>query len=87
MTPADLTQWRNALGITRADACARLGIAPNTYTAYQEGRTAIPQYIALACAAVLAGLEPYGAPRTIDTEQGPRHGPAFPVSTGMTRSS
>jgi transcriptional regulator with XRE-family HTH domain len=58
MTPADLTAWRNSLGISRAEACRRLGIAPNTWTAYQEGRVTIPRYIALACAALSDGLEP-----------------------------
>jgi transcriptional regulator with XRE-family HTH domain len=59
MTPADLTQWRDTLGISRAEACRRLGIAPNTWTAYQTGRVVIPRYIALACAALIRGLEPW----------------------------
>jgi len=59
MTPADLTAWRNTLGISNAEACRRLGIAPNTWTAYEQGRSAIPRYIALACAALIRGVKPW----------------------------
>ena len=58
MTPETLTRWRMSLGLSRADACKQLGIAPNTWTKYQEGRTTIPRYIALACAAISKNLEP-----------------------------
>lgn len=59
MTPADLEHWRNTLGVSRAEACRRLGIAPNTWTAYQAGRAPIPVYIALACAALIRGIAPW----------------------------
>lgn len=59
MTPADLMQWRATLGISRAEGCRRLGIAPNTWTAYEQGRVPIPRYIALACAAVIRGIAPW----------------------------
>lgn len=59
MTPTDLTNWRNTLGISRAEACRRLGISPNYWTKLQEGRVPIPRYIALACAALVRGIAPW----------------------------
>ena len=59
MTPASLTKWRIDLQISRTEACRLLGIAPNTWTKYQEGRTAIPRYIALACAAIVNQIKPW----------------------------
>ena len=59
MTPTDFIDWRKRLGINRAEASRRLGIAPNTVTAYEKGRTEIPRYIALACMALVNGLPPY----------------------------
>lgn len=59
MTPADLAHWRDTIGISRAEACRRLGIAPNTWTAYEKGRVPVPRLVALACAALIRGLEPW----------------------------
>ena len=59
MTPADFTDWRKHLGINRDEASQRLGIAPNTVTAYERGRSEIPRHIALACTALVNGLPPW----------------------------
>lgn len=59
MTAADLTAWRTTLGVSRAEASRRLGIAENTLAAYESGRTRIPLYVALACAALAYGLPPW----------------------------
>lgn len=59
MTAADLTAWRTALGISRAEASRRLGCAENSLAAYEAGKTRIPRYIALACAALAYGLPPW----------------------------
>ena len=48
------------LHISRAELCRRLGISLNTGTAYAHGRAEIPRHIALAIAALMAGLPPYG---------------------------
>ncbi len=60
MTPADFTALHNRLGISRAELCRRIGIAPNSGTAYALGRKPIPLTVALACAAVAFNLTPYG---------------------------
>jgi transcriptional regulator with XRE-family HTH domain len=59
VTPTDFIDWRKRLGINRAEASRRLGIAPNTVTAYEKGRSAIPTYIALACTAIIHQGEPW----------------------------
>lgn len=59
MTPEILIAWRQRLGIrSRAEAARRLGLSRNAYTGYEEGRTKIPRYIALACAAIAHGVPP-----------------------------
>lgn len=60
MTSAEFEAAITQLGISRAELCRRLGIALNTGTSYAKGRTTIPPYIALAIAAVVVGLPPYG---------------------------
>lgn len=61
MTADDFEATHRRLGISRAELCRRIGIAPNTGMAYASGRR-IPRHIALACAAVLYGLPPIGEP-------------------------
>jgi hypothetical protein len=61
VTPADFRQWKVSLGLTARSASAALGIAPNTVTKYSRDGTAIPLYVALACAAVARGLKPWPA--------------------------
>lgn len=65
MTAADFNAAYATLGISRAELCRRLGLAVNTGTAYAKGRVTIPPYIALACAALVAGLSPYGSESTV----------------------
>lgn len=59
MTGEDFIGWREARGFNRLQAEAALGISRETIRAYETGRHAVPRYIALACAAVAAGLPPY----------------------------
>lgn len=61
MTAADFNAAIDQLGISRAELCRRLGLSLNTGTAYAMGRAKIPRYIALAIAALLARLPPYGS--------------------------
>jgi transcriptional regulator with XRE-family HTH domain len=60
MTPTDLQRVQDQLQISRSELCRRLGIAKNTGTAYAFGRAPIPLTVALACAALMAGLDPIG---------------------------
>jgi transcriptional regulator with XRE-family HTH domain len=58
MTPASFIAWRTRLKL-RANAAAKaLGCSPNSITAWERGKTPIPRYIALACAAIAFGLPP-----------------------------
>ena len=43
------------MGISRAELCKRLEIAPNTGTAYALGRAKIPRYIDLAIGMLMLG--------------------------------
>ena len=61
MTASDFNSWRSHLNITRAEAAKRLGCSVNTITAYEQGRNAVPRYVALACSAVALGLPPWPA--------------------------
>lgn len=62
MQPEDFTTIQNTLSISRAELCRRIGLSPNSATAYANGRKPIPLTVALACAAIVAGLGPYGTP-------------------------
>jgi len=61
MTPADFTDLHQRLGISRSELCRRIGIAPNSGTAYALGRKPVPLTVALACAAILFNLAPHGS--------------------------
>jgi hypothetical protein len=60
MTANDFNAAQKRLGVSRAEFCRRIGIAPNTGTAYALERKPIPITVALACAALLYGLPPVG---------------------------
>ncbi len=60
MTATDFKSTRKRLGLSRAAFSRALGIAPNTATAYEHGRSPIPLTVALAAAALLYGLPPVG---------------------------
>ena len=61
MNAQEFTDLHRRLKISRAELCRRIGIAPNSGTAYAAGRKPIPLTVALACAAVAFNLPPYGA--------------------------
>jgi transcriptional regulator with XRE-family HTH domain len=70
VTPADLTAWRQRMGLNKQQAAEALGLSINGYAAYERGyigRDAadhrhmprpIPLHVALACAALKHGLRP-----------------------------
>ena len=67
MTPTDLRAWQQKMGITGLEAAALLGVS---YAAYKDWRRGISRTtgkpieagraVALACAALAAGLRPIG---------------------------
>lgn len=58
MTASDFSEWRERLGLSRSQAAEALGIGVNQPKRYEEGQK-IPRYIALACAAVARGIQPW----------------------------
>lgn len=65
MTPAALTAWQSRMGISGREAARRLGVAPATYYDWCKGVSRdtgrpvrLPPMLALACAALAAGLGP-----------------------------
>lgn len=46
MTPADLSAWRERMGLSQPQAAKRLALPIGTYRNYEQGRTAIPGPVA-----------------------------------------
>lgn len=73
MTPEQFRAWRKAQGFTLENAAEALGLARATLQLYERGRrfetddqgdaaeVEIPRHVALACAAIAAGLKPTGS--------------------------
>lgn len=59
MPPATFTAWMERLGLNTVEVAAALGCSRTTVQAYMAGRSKIPRYIALACAALAMGLPPH----------------------------
>lgn len=59
MTADDFREWRKRLGLNRVEAAAVLGMGRNQPQRYEEGQP-IPRHVALACAALIHKLPPYG---------------------------
>lgn len=57
MTPEGFRAWRRSLGLTQAQAAARLDKTRNTVGNYELGNTPVPLCVELACAAISAGVE------------------------------
>jgi transcriptional regulator with XRE-family HTH domain len=58
MTREDLYLWRVSQCISKRRAAIILGVARNTYAAYESGRHPIPRYIWLACERVSGAAIP-----------------------------
>ena len=59
MDAKDFRTWRHVLGFNRSRAAEALGLSRNMPQRFEDGLTDIPEYIALACAAIYHGVEPY----------------------------
>lgn len=61
MDAQDLAEWMDSMHLTQLQACELLGISVKTLRGMLKGTRpgGIPRYIALACAAVAAGVRPY----------------------------
>lgn len=60
MTPEALRTWQAQMGYTYETAAEALGMSRSGYAKMVLGQAAIDRRTALASAAILAGLEPYG---------------------------
>jgi transcriptional regulator with XRE-family HTH domain len=73
MSPEQFRAWRAGLGLTQLQAAAKLGLSVSMLKNYESGflrrrdahtgeliEVEIPRAIALACAAIAAGLKPIG---------------------------
>ena len=52
MTPDELIQWRTSVALSKRKAAEALGLARNTFRAYETGKQPIPRYIELAVTAL-----------------------------------
>lgn len=67
MTGPEMLSWRKSLGMSRKRAAEALGMSESQIVDYEAGfkrgtpdhrPQPIPRHIALACAAITAGIEP-----------------------------
>ena len=70
MLPEDFDAWLETMGFSGPESAHRLGLAKDAVVRYR--RTGPPLSIALACAALAAGLVAYRVP--IDSVAAPRAG-------------
>lgn len=56
MTPSEFRAWRARMGYTQQQAAAALGVSLRTVKSWESGFAAPPAFLALACAALSAGL-------------------------------
>lgn len=61
MNAADIRHWQSEMGFTYDTAADALGVSRRTYARWVNGQVDAPCAIALACAALVAGIAPYSA--------------------------
>ena len=62
MTANDLRAWQVRHGYTYNTAAEALGMGRTTFAEYLKREGQLPRWLALACAAIDAGLRPIGHP-------------------------
>lgn len=62
MTAEDLRAWQAHMGYNYAQACEALGVSSSTYANMLGGKAKLDLRTALACAALAAGVKPWGQP-------------------------
>jgi len=63
MTAEEFAAWPDAMGMSRRKMCDLIGITRRTADAYALGRSPVPLTVALAIAALNAGLAPAASPK------------------------
>jgi DNA-binding XRE family transcriptional regulator len=60
MTHEEIKLWRKRLGMTQQQAGDAIGVTKRSIQLFEAGDQPVSRTIALACAAVEAGLKPIG---------------------------
>ena len=75
MTPDDFRAWHNTMGYTYDTGAKALGVSRGTYADWLSGRSrttgkpiTISRVVALACAALAAGIDAYPRPEHPDKQ-------------------
>lgn len=61
--PDQLHAWRERMSLNSRDAAEALGCSRGALLGWEAGRVPVPKYIALACAALALGIDPYKMPK------------------------
>lgn len=61
LAPRDLIKFRAHYGMTQGGLAKAIGASTPAISSWENGKTAIPMYIALALSAFAAGLPPYSS--------------------------
>lgn len=67
--PKVLTAWRERMGYSNRDAALAIGCSRQAWLDWESGKSEVPRYIGLACAALALGMTPYGADDPVAAEQ------------------
>ena len=57
MTAAGLKAWRERLKFSKTQAARELGCSRQSIYEWESGRSPVPRYITLACAALALGIK------------------------------
>ena len=60
---AQLRAWRERMGFTTRTASETIGCSRAALGAWERDERPTPRYIALACAALALGIDPFGTPK------------------------
>jgi hypothetical protein len=59
MTADEFANWRKLMSLNRTNAAKALGISRNMPSKYEGGSVPVPLTVALACAALIRGMQPW----------------------------
>jgi transcriptional regulator with XRE-family HTH domain len=62
MTGEDFKTWRKAMGLTQQQAADAIGVTKRSVQLWEADDQPVSRTVALACAALAAGLKPLGSP-------------------------
>jgi len=83
MTAAELCEWQATMGLGQRQAAALLGMSTSGYCKLIYGECMPDRRMALACAALIANLDPWGADTAPPTV--PRRAKPLPKPRALVR--